>query len=165
MSLCHPKVGTFYLACSQCVELKREYKESNRPRIERFDCHGKLIIHVDIPAREATARLQHDVQHEQPVDVTMPLEVKQEIEKNLHMDPLQLRTHLQKMFDISMITTKQIHYWWSKFTQCFYKSDDNQVVSTCQFFDRNLATDCELCYNITTNQVTSNEISCSLICN
>jgi len=158
ISLCHSNVGTFYLKCSQSLELKRQYKESNRPRVERFECHGKLTIRIDVPGKEAMAKLSHDCQHEHPVDVTMPPEVKQEIEKNLHMDPLQLRTHLHSMFDISIITTKQIHYWWSTFSQRFYKSDENQVASTCNFFERNRAVDCQLCYNITTSQVTTNNV-------
>jgi hypothetical protein len=87
ISLCHSNVGTFYLKCSQSLELKRQYKESNRPRVERFECHGKLTIRIDVPGKEAMAKLSHDCQHEHPVDVTMPPEVKQEIEKNLHMDP------------------------------------------------------------------------------
>jgi len=157
ISLCHSNVGTFYLKCSQSLELKRQYKESNRPRVERFECHGKLTIHIDIPGKEVIAKLCHDVQHEHPVDVTTPPEVKQEIEKNLHMDPLQLRTHLHKMFDISMMTTKQIHYWWSTFNQRFYKSDENQVVSASNFFETNRDLDCELCYHITTSQVTTKQ--------
>lgn len=149
MSARHSKVGTFYLACSQCQEVKHEYKESNRKRIERFDCHGKLTLHIDIPAKEATAKLRHDSLHEKPIDVATPPEVKQEIEQNLHMDPTQLRMHLRKMFEINMITGKQIHYWWSTLTQQFYKSDEDHVASACNFFDRNPAVNCELCYKIT----------------
>ena len=110
-------MGAFYLKCSQSLESKHEYKESNQPRVQRFECHGKLIIHIDIPAKEGMAKLSYDVQHKYSVDVTTPLEVKQEIEKNLHMDPIQLWAHLHKMSDISIITTKQIHYWWSIFSQ------------------------------------------------
>ncbi|CAG8734922.1 24791_t:CDS:2, partial [Gigaspora rosea] len=47
------EVSKFYLAYSQYCELERDYKESNRKKMNRFDCHGKLIIGVDIVAKEA----------------------------------------------------------------------------------------------------------------
>ncbi|RIB30333.1 hypothetical protein C2G38_2152978 [Gigaspora rosea] len=53
--------------------------ESNRKRIDRFDCHGKLIIGVGIAAKEAKVKLNHDIQHEKPVDITIPEEIKREI--------------------------------------------------------------------------------------
>ncbi|CAG8628855.1 3812_t:CDS:1, partial [Acaulospora morrowiae] len=113
MSSRHPEVGTFYLACSQCRELEREYKESNRKRMTRFNCYGTLNIHVDIPANEVIVKLRHDIQHEKPVDVTTPSEIKSEIMQNLHMDPVQLRVHFHQKFDnnSSLVTMKQIHYW------------------------------------------------------
>jgi hypothetical protein len=153
-------VGTFYLACSQCQEVKHEYKESNRKRTQRFECHGKLTIHIDIPAKKATAKLIHEILHDKPIDVTTPPEVKREIEQNLHLDPLQLRMHLRKMFDINMITGKQIHYWWSVLTQRFYKLDEDHVVSTCKFLERNCDAKCELCFKITTSQV-SDQVAAS----
>ncbi|RIB10878.1 hypothetical protein C2G38_2263281 [Gigaspora rosea] len=64
-------------------ELERDYKESNRKRMDRFDCHGKLIIGVDIAAKEAKVKLSHNIQHEKPVDVTTPEEIKREIMQNL----------------------------------------------------------------------------------
>ena len=110
MSSHHLKVGTFYLACSQCQELKQEHKESNRRRIERFSCHGKLTVHVDVPAKEATVKLRHELLHEKPTNVNTPPEVKKEIEDNLHLDSIQLCTHLHGKFDMNMITSKQIHF-------------------------------------------------------
>ncbi|CAG8502406.1 17829_t:CDS:1, partial [Racocetra fulgida] len=74
MSLRHHGVGLFYLFCSQCQELEHEHKESNRKRIIRFDCHSKLIIRIDIPAREVMIRFHHDFQHKKPIDVTTPPE-------------------------------------------------------------------------------------------
>ncbi|CAG8736574.1 23664_t:CDS:2, partial [Gigaspora rosea] len=47
--------------------------------IDRFDCHGKLIIGVGIAAKEAKVKLNHDIQHEKPVDITIPEEIKREI--------------------------------------------------------------------------------------
>ncbi|CAG8667894.1 10742_t:CDS:1, partial [Racocetra fulgida] len=83
-------VVTYYFACSQCHELERKYKESNRKRITRFDCHGKLIIHVNVPAIEATIKLCHDILHEEPEDNTVLEEVKQAIQANLHLDSVQI---------------------------------------------------------------------------
>ncbi|CAG8750652.1 7425_t:CDS:2, partial [Gigaspora rosea] len=68
-SVRHFEVSKFYLACSQCHELKQDYKESNHKRMDCFDCHGKLIIGIDIEAKKA---------------------------KNLHIDPVQLRTQFIK---------------------------------------------------------------------
>ncbi|CAG8759068.1 16617_t:CDS:1, partial [Racocetra fulgida] len=54
-----------------------------------FDCHGKLIIGIDIAAKEVKVKLSHDIQHEKPIDVSTPEEIKHEIMQNLHMDPVQ----------------------------------------------------------------------------
>ncbi|CAG8658823.1 12341_t:CDS:2, partial [Ambispora gerdemannii] len=106
MSLRHYGVSIFYLACSQCCELE---------------------------PREAMIRFHHNIQHEKPVDITIPPEVKHEIMQNLHMNPVQLRAHLRQMFDVSLVTAKQIYYWWSTSCQRFYKSDEDHVVSVCHF--------------------------------
>ncbi|KAF0472460.1 hypothetical protein F8M41_025027 [Gigaspora margarita] len=80
-------VAIYYFACSQCYELEREYKPSNRKRISRFDCHGKLTIHIDVPAMDAIIKLHHDIIHDKPENVSTPEEIKQEICTNLHLDP------------------------------------------------------------------------------
>ncbi|KAF0543587.1 ATP-dependent DNA helicase pif1 [Gigaspora margarita] len=63
---------------------------------------------VNIAAKEAKVKFNHDIQHEKPVDVTTPEEIKCEIMHNLHMDPMQLRTHLRQRFDALQVTPKQI---------------------------------------------------------
>ena len=154
MSSRHQGVGSFYFACSQCHELEREYKESsNRPQIARFNCHGKLYIRVDIAAAEATVKLNHDILHEKPVDIATPEEMKKEIQANVHMDPVQLRTHLRNKFEVQKITAKQIHYWWSFFTCRFYKLDNDHVISARAFLTKQQGSD--LCYDNVTNQVTA----------
>jgi len=125
--------------------------------MNRFDCKGKLKIHIDVPAKAAMVKLRHEVLHEKPMDVTTPSEVKQEIKQNLHLDPVQLRIHLRKKFDVNMVTLKQLHYWWSSLTQSFYKSDEDHIVSACLFFEKNQAANCDLCYNVTTSQVSSKQ--------
>ncbi|CAG8644022.1 19648_t:CDS:2, partial [Gigaspora rosea] len=88
-------------------ELERDYKESNRKRMDRFDCHGKLIIGVDIAAKEAKVKLSHNIQHEKP-----------------------LRTHICQRFDNALqVTPKQINYWWSTFNQRFFKLDETPFIS------------------------------------
>ncbi|CAG8605470.1 14635_t:CDS:2 [Cetraspora pellucida] len=94
-----------------------------------FDCHKKLKICIDIPAKGAIVMFCHDIQYEKPIDVTTPLEVKQEIMQNLHMDPIQLRTHLHQKFNVLLTTNKRIHYWWSIYCQRLYKSDDDHIIS------------------------------------
>ncbi|CAG8732494.1 18720_t:CDS:2, partial [Racocetra fulgida] len=76
----------------------REYKQSNRKRIARFDCHGKLTLHVDAPAMEAILKLRHDIIHEKPEDVSTPEEIKQEIRTNLHLDPIQIQAAAEFSF-------------------------------------------------------------------
>ena len=137
------------------MELERKYKQSKRKRIARFDCHGRLVVHVDVPAMEATVRLQHDALHLKPEDPATPDEVKKEIQANLHLDPVQIRNELRKKFDISKVTAKQIHYWWSFFTQRFYKMNDDHIISAQTFLTANRAADCDLCFELTTNQVTA----------
>ncbi|CAG8833767.1 38156_t:CDS:1, partial [Gigaspora margarita] len=46
-------VENAYYACSQNQELECEYKDSNRKRITRFNCCGKISIKIDIPLAEA----------------------------------------------------------------------------------------------------------------
>ncbi|CAG8766792.1 7812_t:CDS:1, partial [Cetraspora pellucida] len=119
-------VATYYFACSQCYKLEREFKQSNRKQITRFDCHGKLTLHIDVPAIEAILKLRHDIIHKKSEDVSMPEEIKQEIRANLHLDPIQIRAILHSKFEILNITAKQIHYWWLAFVQDSYKLDDDQ---------------------------------------
>ncbi|CAG8835802.1 4448_t:CDS:1, partial [Cetraspora pellucida] len=53
ISSCYEGVGNTYFVCSQSTELEHEYKDSNRKRIDHFDCGGKLTINIDIPAAKA----------------------------------------------------------------------------------------------------------------
>ncbi|CAG8514261.1 20999_t:CDS:2, partial [Gigaspora rosea] len=115
-------VVTYYFACSQCHELKQEYKESNRKRITRFDYN------------------------------TVPDEVKQAIQANLHLDPVQIRAILRNRFDILNITAKQIHYWWLVFTQNLYKIDKDHVISALNFLRTNNA-GCKLCFELITDKL------------
>ncbi|CAG8698471.1 9658_t:CDS:1, partial [Ambispora gerdemannii] len=73
--------------------------------------------------------------HEKPIDLTTPPEIKHEIMENLYMDSVQLQTHLRQTFDILQITPKQINYWWSTFCQCFYKLDEDSVISARRFLE------------------------------
>ncbi|CAG8796159.1 39768_t:CDS:2 [Gigaspora margarita] len=110
ISTCHKNVGTFYLACSQSNELVRDYKESNYSRIFWFNCHGMIVIHIDIPASKIIVNLKYEILHDRSVDITTPIEIRQEIKGNIHLDPVQLRAHLSNRFDISNITIQQIRY-------------------------------------------------------
>ncbi|CAG8543073.1 4894_t:CDS:2 [Ambispora gerdemannii] len=74
---------------------------------------------------------------------------------NLHMDPIQLRTHLRQMFDISLITEKQIYYWWSTYCQRFYKLDEDHIISARRFFDGSHTESSELCFDWNTDLVTA----------
>ncbi|CAG8449799.1 23330_t:CDS:2 [Gigaspora rosea] len=105
----------------------------------------KLIIGVDIGAKEAKVKLNHDIQHEKPVDVTTPEEIKYEIMHNHHMDPVQLRTHICQRFDALQVTPKQIYYWCSIFNQQFFKLDENPFTSMRRFLD-NPNNNAKFCY-------------------
>lgn len=148
-------VGNAYFVCSQSNEIKREYVDSNRKRIDRFDCKGKLTIHVDLLAAEAKITLRHNLIHDKPTDIAMPSVVKQEIKENLEMTPTYLRSHLRKKFDLLNITSKQIYYWWSHYTQQFYKFDEDHVVSALKFFEQQQESGCDLCFQLETKYVTA----------
>ncbi|CAG8817551.1 4760_t:CDS:2, partial [Gigaspora rosea] len=76
---------------------------------------------------------KHNILHDKPVDVTTPIEIRQEIKANLHLDPIQLWTYLQDKFDIS-------------------KSEEDHVNSTYAFLKSKQAAGCELCFELITNQ-------------
>ncbi|CAG8718190.1 18943_t:CDS:2, partial [Racocetra fulgida] len=141
------------LIANTIVNYIEESDESNQQRMVCFDCYGMLIIRVDVPATKVIIDLKHDIFHERPVDVTTPIEIKQEIKANLHMDPLQIRTYLQDKFDISKITAHQIRYWWSFFTQNFYKSEEDHVNSAYTFLKSEQAAGCELCFELMNSQI------------
>ncbi|CAG8832110.1 2854_t:CDS:2, partial [Gigaspora margarita] len=90
MSTCYENVSTFYFACSQLNELAYDYKKSNRKRTIRFDCYGKLNIHIDIPVAKVVVKLSHGIFYNALIDCTTPAKIKLKIEKNLHMSPIQL---------------------------------------------------------------------------
>ncbi|KAF0462176.1 hypothetical protein F8M41_000313 [Gigaspora margarita] len=70
-----------------------------------------ISIKIDIPLAEAKVFLKHEILHEKPIDIAIPSEVKQEIEKKLNLSPTDLCIHLySRNFDLSKITYKQIHY-------------------------------------------------------
>ncbi|CAG8830959.1 10135_t:CDS:2, partial [Gigaspora margarita] len=95
----------------------------------------KLIIGVDIAAKEAKVKLNHDIQHEKPVNVTTPEEIKCKIIYNLHIDLAQLRMHICQKFD-----TLQL--------------DDDPFTSTHQFLD-NPNNNSEFCYEWNDESVTA----------
>ncbi|CAG8551498.1 4578_t:CDS:2 [Gigaspora margarita] len=135
ISVRYPDIEAFYLSCSQCHKLEREYKESNHKRMAWFNCHGKLVVNIDMATKELKIKLSHDIYYKKLVDIITPEEIKNEIMQNLHMDPVQLRTHLQQKFDTSQVTLKQINYWWSVFNQCFFKLDEDSVTSARRFLE------------------------------
>ncbi|CAG8653246.1 13847_t:CDS:2, partial [Racocetra persica] len=111
LSACHSGIGNAYFTCSQSFELEREFKDSSRERTFRYDWYSKISIKIDIPATETKIILKHKFLHEKPVNFTMPSEIKQEISKNLDLNPVELQKYLCKKFDLSNVTSKQIHYW------------------------------------------------------
>ncbi|CAG8713598.1 9293_t:CDS:2 [Gigaspora margarita] len=69
ISTCYDNVSTFYFACLQSNELA-----------------------------QVTIKLSHNILHERPIIVATPIEIKQEIEQNLHLSPIQLRSYLYNKF-------------------------------------------------------------------
>ncbi|CAG8488152.1 15861_t:CDS:2 [Cetraspora pellucida] len=111
LSAYYQDIGNAYFVCSQSSEIKHEYVNSNRKRINRFDCKGKLIIKVNLLATEVKVTLQHNFMHNKPIDIAVLSEIKQKIKENLKMTPTYLQSYLHKKFDLSYITSKQIYYW------------------------------------------------------
>ncbi|CAG8757322.1 20857_t:CDS:2, partial [Gigaspora rosea] len=124
LSTCYENVGTFYFGCSQSYKLARDYKESNRQRMKRFDCHGKLIIKIEIKRNYGESSF----------------------------GSYTTSNHLRDRFDMSKITMQQIYYWWSFFAQNFYKSDENHIISTHNT-NPGHGTGCELCFELINDQM------------
>ncbi|CAG8472416.1 11221_t:CDS:2, partial [Scutellospora calospora] len=118
-------VRTAYFICSQSNKIKHEYKDSNRKRTDWFSCNGKLNINIDILAANAKVTLQHELVHEKPIDVTTPLEIKQEILENLNMD--------------------------SK----FYKHNEDHIISACTLIEGQKKKEYNLCFQLETSYVTA----------
>ena len=76
-----------------------------------YECNGKLTIWVNLVTAYAYVQVQHDHFHEwSSFQQLVSNEIKAEIQKNKHLDPLQLRHHLSTQFDMSNIIGKQIYY-------------------------------------------------------
>ncbi|CAG8668807.1 44591_t:CDS:2, partial [Gigaspora margarita] len=67
ISTCYKNVGAFYFAYSQSNEL--------------------AFIHIDNPASKIMVNHKHEILHNRSVDVTTPIEIRQEIKENIHLDP------------------------------------------------------------------------------
>ncbi|CAG8603857.1 11442_t:CDS:2, partial [Scutellospora calospora] len=118
-------VGTVYFICSQSNEIERKYKDSNCKRTDQFSCNSKLNINIDIPATNAKVTLQHELVHEKLIDVTTPLEIRQEILENLNMDPK------------------------------FYKHNEDHIISACALIEGQKKKEYDLCFQLETSYVTA----------
>ncbi|CAG8526721.1 6262_t:CDS:2 [Gigaspora rosea] len=115
-SMRHKDVAKFYYVCSQSVVAMKEYKEgSNRKRMERFPCQGKMQMKIDMPAAEAMLEIHHGMLHNRPV-ITSEIseECRKEIEENVHLNPIQLRQLLRAKNVMKNYTPKQIHTYWER---------------------------------------------------
>ncbi|CAG8592624.1 7847_t:CDS:2 [Cetraspora pellucida] len=128
------------LICYNCSNLSAHYQGIGNTYF------GKLIIKVNLLAAEAKVTLQHNFMHNKPIDIAVPSEVKQKIKENLKMTPTYLRLYLRKKFDLSYIISKQIYYWWSYYTQQFYKYDEDHVVFARAFLEQQQKSGCNLCF-------------------
>ncbi|CAG8609830.1 9718_t:CDS:2 [Ambispora gerdemannii] len=115
-SMRHKDVAKFYYVCSQSMVAMKEYKEgSNRKRMERFPCQGKMQMKIDIPAGEAMLEIHHGLLHSRPVITTeISDECRKEIEENLNLPPIQLRSYLRTKGVLKNYTPKQIHTYWER---------------------------------------------------
>ena len=52
---------------------------------------------------------------------SIPENIYMDIQRNIHLEPLQLQKYLTKKYDLSDITLKQIYFCWSSSTQSAYK--------------------------------------------
>ncbi|KAF0429817.1 ATP-dependent DNA helicase pif1 [Gigaspora margarita] len=71
------------------------------------------------------------------------------------MSPIQLQTHLRNKFNNLIITSQQIYYWWTFFTQNFYKSNKDYIVSAYAFLKVSKANGCKLCFEKITDKITA----------
>ncbi|CAG8531843.1 4459_t:CDS:2 [Funneliformis caledonium] len=116
-SMRHKDVAKFYYVCSQSVVAMKEYKEgSNRKRMERFPCQGKMQMKIDMPAAEAMLEIHHGLLHNRPVSNSdISDECRKEIEENTHLNPIQLRQLLRSKGIMKNYTPRQIHSYWERF--------------------------------------------------
>uniref|UniRef100_A0A1D1XTT4 Putative inactive receptor-like protein kinase At1g64210 n=1 Tax=Anthurium amnicola TaxID=1678845 RepID=A0A1D1XTT4_9ARAE len=115
-SMRHKDVAKFYYVCSQSVVAMKEYKEgSNRKRMERFPCQGKMQMKIDMPAAEAMLEIHHGLLHNRPVSNSdISDECRKEIEENTHLNPIQLRQLLRSKGIMKNYTPRQIHSYWER---------------------------------------------------
>ncbi|CAI2177109.1 17459_t:CDS:2 [Funneliformis geosporum] len=102
---------------TQSVVAMKEYKEgSNRKRMERFPCQGKMQMKIDMPAAEAMLEIHHGLLHNRPVSNSdISDECRKEIEENTHLNPIQLRQLLRSKGIMKNYTPRQIHSYWERF--------------------------------------------------
>ncbi|CAG8786521.1 43781_t:CDS:2 [Gigaspora margarita] len=86
----HSSVGNAYFMCFQSFKLEHEFKNSIHEKIFHYNCNGKISIKIDILVAKAKVVLKHKLLYERPVNVTTPSEIKQEISKNLDLNPIEL---------------------------------------------------------------------------
>ncbi|CAG8524582.1 12349_t:CDS:1 [Acaulospora colombiana] len=112
----HKDVAKFYYVCSQSLVAMKEYKEgSNRKRMERFPCQGKMQMKIDMPAAEAMLEIHHGILHNRPtVTSEISEECKKEIDENLHCNPIHLRQILRTKNVMKNYTPRQIHSYWER---------------------------------------------------
>ncbi|CAG8445736.1 7597_t:CDS:2 [Cetraspora pellucida] len=119
LSARHHGVGNAYFSCSQSNELEREFKDSSRKRILRYNCGDKISIKIDIPAAEAKVTLKHDLQHDKPIEVTTPHEIKKEITR-MFFDR-QLNNYCALCFQLETDNTTAIGFTTSLLEQSHYE--------------------------------------------
>ncbi|GBC01685.1 hypothetical protein RclHR1_00430002 [Rhizophagus clarus] len=158
------KIGTTYFTCSQSSTLSN-YKNSNRKRMVRYECNGRLTIWVNLKTEYAHIQLQHDHLHERPsFQPLVPDEIKDEIERNKHLDPLKLCNHLSIQFDMSNITGKQIYYWWSLSVRSIYQYEDDPIKSAIALLDKEYQSkECMLLMTKSTSTLTAIGFSTSFL--
>nr|CAG8465650.1 9962_t:CDS:2 [Entrophospora candida] len=113
-SMRHKDVAKFYYVCSQSIVSMKEHKEgSNRKRMERFPCQGKMQMKIDLPAGEAMLEISHALLHGKPaINSEIGEECRKEIEENVLLDPIQLRQLLRVKGLMKNYTSRQIHTYW-----------------------------------------------------
>ena len=97
--------------------------------MNRFDCEGYIRIHINQTEKIAKIEVNHKCLHPSLSENSVSEEIKTFIQENIDLLHCKIYAKLiNKGLDLS-IKQKQIHFWWTKFSQNRYIRYENSFQS------------------------------------
>ncbi|CAG8760567.1 982_t:CDS:2, partial [Gigaspora rosea] len=111
--------------------LDKEKQRDTVPRLNRYDCNGNVSIKVDNKSNLAVIKINHQLLHTRPENITTTNEIKEFITNNLDYTASELykKIVINEMDGFKTLTTDQVYYWWSKANIIRYKRHDSESLS------------------------------------